>query len=261
MFIQNLSPEIVRFGPFAIRWYGILFVIGIFLAYLVIRLIFKKQRYKLEHLDSLVIYLFFGLVIGARLGHVLFYNAKYFFSNPLEILKIWNGGLASHGAAIGVLIAYLIWIKIYKVKFTKYVDALVIGFPLVSAFVRIGNFFNSEIVGTRTDSALGVVFKRLGEDFPRHPVQLYAAFFKLLIFAVLFLIYKKYYKKTPYLFFLFLYMGLYFIERFFIEFWKDLHVLPESFPLSMGQLLSVPFILASGIYFVFFFPKQKKRKS
>ncbi len=260
MFIQNIDPEIVRFGPIALRWYGLLFVTGIILAYFIIRSIFKKQKYNLEHLDSLSIYLFFGLVIGARLGHVLFYNAEYFFSNPVEIFKIWNGGLASHGAAIGLLCAYLIWIKVYKIKFTKYVDALVVGFPLVSAFVRLGNFFNSEIAGTRTDSSLGVVFKRLGEDFPRHPVQLYAAFFKILIFVVIFLIYKKYYKKTPPLFFLFLYIGLYFTERFFIEFFKDLHALPASFPLSMGQVLSIPFILSAVIYFIFFFPKQKKRK-
>lgn len=257
MFVHNISPDVFSVGPLTVRWYGLLFVAGIILAYFVLRSIFKKRGHRIEDLDGIVIYLFFGLLIGARLGHAVFYNFDYFWQDPLEIFKIWNGGLASHGAAVGVFVAYLVWIWVHKVKFFKYADVFVLVFPLVAAGVRVGNFFNSEIVGTPTDSAFGVVFKKLGEDFGRHPVQLYSAFMNLLIFAVLMILYKKYYKKTPNGFFLFLYMGLYFIGRFVVEFWKDLHALPEAFPLSMGQTLSVFPILIAVSYFVFFFPKQK----
>jgi prolipoprotein diacylglyceryl transferase len=258
MFIHDFSPEIVQLGPLAIRWYGVLFVIGIVLAYWVAHGLFKKRGWKLEHLDSLAIYLFFGLVIGARLGHVFFYNSKYFLENPVEILKIWNGGLASHGAAIGVFVAYLLWSKIYKVKFGKYPDTLIIVFPLVAGFVRLGNFMNSEIVGVRTDSGIGVVFKQLGENFARHPVQLYSALMNFAIFGFLYFVYQKYYKKVRPLFFLFLYMLVYFVGRFVVEFWKDLHWLPESFPLSMGQMLSlVPILIAVGWFGFVFFGKKK----
>ena len=257
MFIHDISPEVFSVGPLTVRWYGVLFVAGIILAYFIMRSIFKGRGYRLEHLDSVAIYLFFGLVIGARLGHAVFYNFDYFWNDPVEIFKIWNGGLASHGAAIGVFVAYLVWIRVHKVKFFKYADVFVLVFPLVAAAVRTGNFFNSEIVGTPTDGVFGVVFKKLGEDFGRHPVQLYSALMNLLIFAVLMILYKKYYEKTPRGFFLFLYMGLYFIGRFVVEFWKDLHALPESFPLSMGQTLSLFPILIAVIYFVFFFSKRK----
>ncbi|MDZ4209817.1 MAG: prolipoprotein diacylglyceryl transferase, partial [Candidatus Curtissbacteria bacterium] len=235
MFTQNIDPIIFTAGPISMRWYGLLFVTGIILAYLVVQYLFKKRGFKIEHLESLVIYLFFGLVIGARLGHVFFYSAEYFLSHPIEILKIWNGGLASHGAAIGLLIAYLIWLKVHKVKFDKYVDTIAVGIPLAAGFVRLGNFFNSEIIGTRTNLGIGVVFQKLGEDFARHPVQLYSALMNFTVFAIMYFSYKKYYKKMPSYFFLFLFVALYFGGRFIVEFWKDLHGPIESLPISMGQ--------------------------
>lgn len=258
IFIHDLSPELVNLGPLTIRWYGILFSTGIIINYLLVRWIFKREGYPLSDLDSLVTYLFFGLIIGARLGEVLFYEPEYYFRDPAEILRIWHGGLSSHGASIGLFLSYLLWIKIHKVKFTKYADAIILGMPLTAAFVRIGNFFNSEIVGIPTAGSWGVVFKRLGEDFPRHPVQLYEAILSITAFVILFLVYKKYYRKTPPLFFLFLYLMLYFGGRFIVEFWKDLHVLPEWSPLSMGQVLSIiPILMAVG-YFTLFFPRQAK---
>lgn len=257
MFIHDFSPEIFSIGPLTLRWYGVLFVIGVIGAYFTMRHIFKERGLKLEDMDSIGVYLILGLVVGARLGHIVFYNWEYFSSNPIEILKIWNGGLASHGAAIGVFVAYLIWIKVHKVKFFKYADLFVIVFPLIAGFVRLGNFMNSEIVGVRAD--YGVVFNRLGEDFARHPVQLYSAFMNFLIFAIMIVLYKKYYKSVPNGFYLFIYMGMYFVGRFTVEFWKDLHTLPESFPLSMGQVLSIIPILISIIYFAFFFKKMKNR--
>jgi prolipoprotein diacylglyceryl transferase len=260
IFINNLSPILFEIGPVEIRWYGLLFATGLVLAYVLTSNIFRKEGYSILHLDSLTIYLVVGLIIGARLGEVFFYEPGYFLKHPVDILKIWQGGLSSHGATIGLFIAYLMWQKIHKVNFSKYVDALVIGFPIVAAMVRIGNFFNSEIVGLPTNGNFGVVFKKLGEDFPRHPVQFYEAFLSLAIFGAMFSIYKKYYKQTPPLFFVFFYIGLYFGGRFFIEFFKDLHGPLTSLPITMGQLLSLPPALLTVAYFAFVFPKQKHRE-
>jgi len=257
VFVHDISPIMFSLGPISVRWYGALFATGLALNYMLIRWAFKKRKYDLKKLDSVVFYLFFGLVIGARMGEVLFYEPAYFFSHPLDIVKIWQGGLSSHGAAIGLFVAYLIWCKVHKVKFSKYIDTLVIGMPLTAAFVRIGNFFNSEILGTETNGGYGVVFARKGEIITRHPVQLYSAFMNLVIFAVIFFLFKKYYKKMPPMFFLFLYLAMYFIGRFVVEFWKDLHTLPEAFPLSMGQLLSLLPIAVAGFYFAKIYPKQR----
>lgn len=252
IFTNNLSPILVDFGPIEVRWYGLLFATGIALNYMILRWLFKREKYSIEHLESLVIYLFLGLVIGARLGEVFFYNPAYYFSDPLEILQVWDGGLSSHGATIGLFLAFWTWCKVHKVKFGKYADVLVIPVPLTAAFVRIGNFFNSEIVGDPTGGSFGVIFARLGESFPRHPSQLYEAILCVLVFVILIFLYRrKGLKKLPTLFFLFLFLVLYFGGRFFLEFFKDLKgPLPGDFPLNMGQVLSlVPFIIAVG-YFI-----------
>lgn len=259
IFTNDLSPILADFGPIEIRWYGLMYAVGLVLAYIFTFWVFKREKYATGDLDSLAVYLFIGMVVGARLGHIFFYSASYFLSHPLEILMIWKGGLASHGGAIGVFLAYLIWTRVHKVKFIKYPDVLVLGFPILAGFIRLGNFFNSEIYGVPTDGSFGVIFKRLGEDFPRHPVQLYETLASWLIFVVLLVIYKKWYKKTPPLFFMFLYMLLYFSWRFFVEFWKDLHGPLTQLPITMGQLLSIVPIVASLVYFIFFFPRQKKR--
>lgn len=257
IFTHNIAPEIFTVGPVAIRWYGLLFAVGLVLFYLVARWAFKKAfgrgKAVMARLESACIYMFFGLVIGARLGEVLFYEPQYFLSNPVEILKIWNGGLSSHGAAIGLFLAYFLWIFVHKVKFSQYIDALVLGMPLVAGFVRIGNFMNSEIVGVPSGESFGVVFSRLGESFARHPVQLYEGLLSFAVFVVLIWIFKNYRKRLPTLFFMFLYILLYFNGRFVLEFWKDLHVLPASFPLSMGQVLSILPILIGigGLLFLF----------
>jgi len=251
VFVNDIDPVLLNYGILNIRWYGIMFLIGLVLNYLILRWAFLKRGYRVEDLDSIAVYLFVGLIAGARLGHIIFYEAWYYWAHPLEVFKIWNGGLASHGAAIGVFVAYLIWVLIHRVKFSKYADILVLGMPVTAMFVRIGNFFNSEIVGIMSGGDFGVIFKRLGEDFPRHPAQLYEAALSLFVFLVMIFIYKKWgiTKKSPPLFFVFIYVLLYFVGRFVIEFWKDLHGLPESFPLSTGQVLSIPAIALAVGYF------------
>lgn len=261
VFINNLDPVLFSLGPVSVRWYGLLFAIGIFLNYMLLQWVFKREKISVDKLDSVVIYLFFGLLLGARFGHILFYDAAYYFNNPVEIFKIWNGGLASHGAAIGVLIAYFIWTKVHKVKFSKYTDLLVLGMPITAGFVRIGNFFNSEIIGRATDGTWGVIFKRLNEDFPRHPSQFYESGLSFAIFGILFWVYLKYNKKTPPMFIMFLYVLLYFSTRFIVEFWKERHVLPTDFPLSMGQLLSIIPVFIALVYFGILFKKRLQSRS
>lgn len=249
MFIHDISREIAAFGGLTLGWYGLMFVIGLLLNYFFTRWVFKREKYSVEHLETAVLFLFIGMVVGARLGHVFFYDADFYLSHPAEIFKIWKGGLASHGAAIGLFVFYLLWLKFQKVRFTKYADLLVLGMPITAGFVRIGNFFNSEIVGRATDGTWGVVFKKLGEDFPRHPSQFYEAGLSFGVFFVLFWVYLKFYKKLPPLFILFLYVLLYFSTRFLVEFWKERHVLSYDIPLSMGQWLSIiPVLIALGYF-------------
>lgn len=234
----------ISLGPVQIRWYGLMFASGILLSYLFIASIFKKQKLEMKNLDSIAVYLFIGLVIGARLGEVIFYTPGYFLQHPLEIFAIWQGGLSSHGAALGLFIAYWLWCRRHKMPFSKHVDAIAMGIPITAMFVRFGNFFNSEIVGIPTNGKWGVIFQQLGEDFPRHPSQLYEAGLNLFILILFIWLYKK---KTaqkegtqpqPY-FFLAWYLILYFGGRFILEYFKDLHSLPKEFPLSMGQVLSI----------------------
>ena len=259
IFNHDLSPIIFSLGDLHFRWYGLLFAFGILLNYLFVSWIFKRKKYDMKHLDSLLVYLFVGMVVGARLGHAVFYNFDFYANNPVEIFKIWKGGLASHGGAIGVFLAYWLWTKVNKVKFNKYIDAFALGIPLTAIFVRIGNFFNSEIVGVPTNGNWGIIYERLGEDFPRHPVQLYESFGSLTIFVLMFWIYKKYDKKMPKLSYMFLLLTLYFAMRFVAEFWKKRHILPVDFPISMGQVLSIVPLLIGLSYFLFFFAKARKK--
>ncbi len=259
IFTNNIDPIFLTLGPLSIRWYGLFFALGIVVSFFVVNWAFKREKYPLQDLESVALYLFVGLVVGARLGHVFFYNAEYFLSNPAEILMIWKGGLASHGAAIGLLVSYWVWTLVHKVKFSKYTDVLILSIPIVAAFVRLGNYFNSEIVGRPTMKESGVIFERLGEAFPRYPSQLYESGIALVLVFVMLWVYKKFYKKTPPMFMMFLLMLLYFLTRFIVEFWKDRHIMPIDFPLSMGQMLSIVPVLIAMVYFIFFYPRQKKR--
>lgn len=262
IFTHNISPILLEFGPIELRWYGLMYAIGLGLFYLVTTWIFKREKLSVKHLDSLVIWLFFGLLIGARLGHVFFYEATYYLANPWQILAIWNGGLASHGGALGIFLGYFGWCRFNKVKFGEYVNAIVVGMPLAAGFVRVGNFFNSEIVGYPTGSDFGVIFARLGEDFARHPVQLYSALFNFVLFGVLLAIYKKWYRKMPKVSLMVVYVFLEFSGRFVLEFWKDLQgPVPEDWGMTTGQFLSVWPVAICLIYFAWllFAPKFQKK--
>lgn len=250
----NVSPEIISIGPLSIRWYGLLFALSFLIGFQIMISIFKREHKPEKDLNDLVWYMILGTVIGARLGHCLFYNPEYYLSNPLEILKVYKGGLASHGAAIGILTAIYIFVKKRKeYSYLWLLDRVVITVALGGFLIRTGNLFNSEIVGIPTDLPWGFAFLQAAvadPATPRHPAQLYEAIAYLIVFFTLYNIYRKNFKTltTGYLFGIFL-TGV-FGFRFLVEFVKENQTyFEEGMFLNMGQILSIP-LIALGIYFI-----------
>ncbi|MEX0982260.1 MAG: prolipoprotein diacylglyceryl transferase [Bacteroidales bacterium] len=250
----DIDPEIFNIGSLSIRWYGLMFAMAFLSGYLVFTKALNIKRLDAEMLDQLLIYVAIGVIAGARLGHCLFYEPSYYLSNPLEILKIWKGGLASHGAAIGILLAIWLYIKKHRLSFLWLMDRLVIVVPLAGAFIRTGNLFNSEIYGRATDVPWAFLFVRdkvidpvtgsLLPNLPSHPTQIYEALSYLIIFAILFIFYMKKKDELRDGFIFGLFLILLFSARFFIEFIKNEQVSFEvGMFLNMGQMLSLPFIL------------------
>jgi len=248
----NVNPELFSLGPVHIRWYGLLWALGIWLTLIITQKIYKHEKLPDQWLDKLFIYTVAGAVIGARIGHCLFYNPAYYLANPWEILYIWQGGLASHGGAIGILIStYLYNKKVSKKGFIWVFDRLVIGVAVAGAMIRLGNLMNSEIYGGPTTLPWGFIFLRDGQTEPMHPTQLYEVLYCLITFGITYWLYwkKEAYKRTGLIFGVFL-IGIFF-SRFLIEFVKNNQ---ESFEnemfLNMGQILSLPFIIW-GIWLIY----------
>jgi len=244
----DVSPDIFSIGPFVIRWYGLLFALSFVAGFQIMIMIFRKEKRNENDLNDLIWYMILGTVLGARLGHCLFYNPVYYLTNPLEILMVWKGGLASHGAAIGILTAIYLFVKKKKeYTFLWILDRIVITVALGGFFIRMGNLFNSEIIGKPADVPWAFIFTYV-DSVPRHPSQLYEAIAYLLIFIFLILFYLHTgakFKKGSMLGLLSL---LIFTFRFFIEFTKENQTyFEEGMMLNMGQILSIPFIVF-GIY-------------
>jgi len=253
----DINPEIVGFWGLSILFYGVLFASAFFFGYLIMQKIFKKEGLPVELLDKLTVYVALGTIIGARLGHCLFYDPSYYLSNPLEILKIWRGGLASHGAAIGILIALYYFSKKNKKPYLWILDRIVIVVALAGFFIRMGNLMNSEIYGIPTKLPWGFIFVRNGEVIPKHPTQIYEALSYLLIFFLLYSIYNKKGTNVRQGLIFSIFLILLFSVRFLIEFIKEVQVdFEQTMALNMGQWLSIPFIL-TGIYLLYRSYKQK----
>jgi phosphatidylglycerol---prolipoprotein diacylglyceryl transferase len=252
----NVSPEIFSIGTWAIRWYGLLFASSFFLGYFILYRVFAKEKIEIKYLDELTTYMIVGTVLGARLGHCLFYEPSYYLQHPLKILMVWEGGLASHGAAIGIILTIIVFSRVRKFSFLWVIDRIVIVVALSGLLIRTGNLMNSEIFGIPTTLPWGFYFLRASNPAeaidPRHPTQLYEGLSYLVIFVFL---WRYYYLKDGkplpgYLFGMFLI--LVFGVRFFIEFIKEPQVgFEQSMILNMGQLLSIPFVF-SGILLVLF---------
>ncbi|OXA94840.1 prolipoprotein diacylglyceryl transferase [Flavobacterium hercynium] len=251
----NVDPVIYMItDSFPLKYYGALFACGLLLGYYIVRNIYNKEGLPLDNLDSLLVYVIVGTILGARLGHCLFYEPAYFLEHPIEILLpiqkiagvykfVGFQGLASHGGSIGVLIAMLLYCRKYKVKFLWLLDKMAIGVPVTAVFIRLGNFMNSEIYGKPTNGNWGVVFER-DDMIPRHPTQLYEAFAYFIILLIVLQMYKteRFRNVNGLIFGTFI--TLVFLARFIIEFFKEnQEAFENSMLINMGQILSIPFIL------------------
>jgi len=275
-FIYNLihwsgAENIFSIGSFGIRYYSMCWLLAFVVSYILMLEIFKRETLALANfkagkpqdlLDKLTIYIFLGTILGARIGHCLFYEFDYYSQNPLEMILPFSkrsgsweftgfAGLASHGGAIGILTALILFSRKTKINFMWIADRLVLVVPIAGAFIRIGNFFNSEIIGKEADPNLpwAVVFTK-EDNLPRHPGQLYEAVAYIILFFVLWAFYKKNSNPKPGLLFG-IFLVCLFTIRFFVEFYKEnQEAFENNMFINMGQLLSIPFILA-GLYLIF----------
>jgi phosphatidylglycerol:prolipoprotein diacylglycerol transferase len=256
--VWNADRIIVKLGPLPLRWYGLLFATGFVCGYVIMFKVFKREGRPSSDLDTLLTYMVVGTIVGARLGHCLFYEPERYLSSigaVISILKVWEGGLASHGAAIGLYLGIFLYSrKVENQPFIWCLDRISIPVVLAGCFIRLGNFFNSEIIGEPTTAPWGVMFTKAAykpaQTQFRHPAQVYESIAYFLIFLILLLAYSKFKagRRAGLLHGLFL-VGV-FTARFGIEFVKRRQApFMESLPISMGQVLSIPFIVA-GVWLI-----------
>ena len=266
----NPDPELINILGISVRYYGLLFVSGLILSVYILSWIFKKENIPSEHLDKLFIFGMIGILVGARLGHCLFYEPSYYLSNPLEMILpitfpsgggvkfIGYQGLASHGGALGLLIALYFYSRKTKHSMIDTIDLIAVVSGLGAGFIRLANFMNSEIIGMPTTKPWGVIFERV-DNLPRHPAQLYEAICYFIIFAIMMILYKKKRDMLKSGFFFGLVLVLIFTARFIIEFFKEDQVgFEDGMTFNMGQLLSVPYIVVGIGFIVYGLWKTKK---
>jgi prolipoprotein diacylglyceryl transferase len=258
--VWDLDPVFFSIGPLTVHWYGVLFATAILSGLQVMKWIFQAEKQDLSALDNLLVYIVVGVIVGARLGHCFFYDPGYYFANPMKILAIWEGGLASHGGALGAIIAAGIYSKKHSMNFLWLLDRLTICTALFGFFVRSANFVNSEILGTPSNVPWAVVFARI-DNVARHPSQLYEAFAYLAIFFVLVVIYKQKKAQPPQGSILGFGLILIFTARFLIEMLKEKQAAyTADIALTAGQMLSIPFFIA-GVVLVILSVKNAKPSS
>lgn len=256
------DPEVDFFRLFgiSIRYYSLMWVIGLFVAYKLVMRYYAHRGYRPEIFDPLFLYCFLGILIGARLGHCLFYEPDYYLSSGKHVIEMllpirflpeggWKlvgySGLASHGGTIGIILGMLLYCHKYKIKVLECIDMVCVATPFTAGCIRIGNLINSEIVGKPTGTDWGFIFVQNGEDFARHPAQLYEAIAYFIIFIIIGLIYRHNRERVGSGFFFGFCIATIFTFRFFIEFFKEVQVeFEHGMALDMGQLLSIPFIIA-----------------
>ena len=255
----KVDPELFTLLGREIRWYGLLWVIGLIVAIIIVQKIFEKERLPEKWFDSLFVHMMLGIVVGARLGHCLFYEPAYYLANPLEVFAIWEGGLASHGGVIGIIIAVWLYSKrVTKKSMLWTFDRVIVPTGFTAAAIRLGNLMNHEIYGGPTSQPWGFRFitnighwKAGAEPIfsePSHPTQIYEALIYLLVFAITMYLYWKTDAKNKQGLLIGIGMIIIFVSRFLIEFVKHVQVdseiaMRESTGLILGQWLSIPFIL------------------
>ena len=256
------NPDLVAFsvGPLTVRWYSLLWCIGLAVAYYIVMRLYKKQSIPEEKFDPLFFYCFVGILVGARLGHCLLYEPAYFLAHPLEMfLPIrfdeagdWHftgyAGLASHGGTAGIIIALWLYVKKTGVNFIRVIDNIGIATPITACCIRLGNLMNSEIVGKYTNADYGFVFVRLGETLPRHPGQLYEAIAYFVFFIVSLCLYRRWPQRVGTGFYFGFCLTSIFLFRFFVEMFKEVQEpweldMMQAVGINQGQLLSIPFVI------------------
>lgn len=258
----NPSIEAFSIGGFAMRWYALCWLIGLLSAYFIVRKLYKEQKIKDELFDPLFVYCFVGILVGARLGHCIFYEPDYFLSSGKHIVEMivpirfladggWKftgyAGLASHGGTLGLIAALWLYVRRTKLPIWQVLDNIAIATPVTACFIRLGNLMNSEIIGKVTDVPWAFVFEQVDMQ-PRHPGQLYEAIVYALLFFIGWYLYRRMPQKVGTGFFFGLCLTYIFTARFFIEYTKEVQEAFEaSLPIDMGQILSIPFIII-GIY-------------
>jgi prolipoprotein diacylglyceryl transferase len=267
--LWNPDLEAFHLGPMTVRWYGLMWIIGLALAYLVVKRLYKEQKIKDELFDPLFIYCFFGILIGARLGHCLFYQPQDFLTSWQGIVEMllpihignngsWWGetfgffptgyaGLASHGGTLGLMIALWLYVRKTKLSIWTVLDNIAIATGTTACFIRLGNLMNSEIIGKITDVPWAFIFEKV-DAVPRHPGQLYEAIAYALLFFIMWALHKKMPEKIGTGWYFGFCLTYIFTFRFFIEYTKEIQEAFEaSLPIDMGQILSIPFIII-GVY-------------
>ena len=267
--VWNPDLEAFRVSFITVRWYGLMWIIGLALAYLVVRRLYKEQKIKDELFDPLFIYCFFGILIGARLGHCIFYQPQDFLTSWQGIMEMllpfrigndgsWLGrtfgffftgyaGLASHGGTLGLMIALWLYVRKTRLSIWTVLDNIAIATGTTACFIRLGNLMNSEIIGKITDVSWAFIFERV-DTMPRHPGQLYEAIAYAILFAIMWYLHKKMPEKIGTGWYFGFCLAYIFTFRFFIEYTKEIQEAFEaSLPIDMGQILSIPFIIL-GVY-------------
>ncbi|MGL6127258.1 prolipoprotein diacylglyceryl transferase [Chryseobacterium artocarpi] len=257
----NVDPEIVNILGIPLKYYGLLFLTGLILSLNILKKIYKKENLSTQAHEALFSYALIGILVGARLGHCLFYDFDYYSQHPIEIfLPIQKGpdgayhfigfaGLASHGGGIGLMIMLLLYSRKFSIPLMTVLDAIAIVLPLAGVFIRLANLMNSEIIGIPTDVPWAFIFEKV-DNLPRHPAQLYEAISYFIIFILIYVIYKKDIFKIGRGFYFGISILLIFIMRILIEFVKvDQAEFEHGMSLNMGQLLSIPFVIL-GLFFM-----------
>lgn len=248
----SVSPDIFKLPwvDWPVRWYGLMWALGLIISQQVMYYIFKKENRPAEHIDTLTLYIVVATLVGARLGHFLFYDPGVFISDPLSIILPPYAGLASHGGAIGILIGLWLYCRKLNYNYLWMVDRLVIVVCITGACIRLGNLLNSEILGKATDVPWAFIFTKI-DNVPRHPAQLYEAIYCVLLFVLLFYIWKSKRAVVSNGFIFSIFLIVLWSLRFVDEFFK---ISQESFEddmmLNMGQILSIPFVLVGIILMI-----------
>lgn len=251
--IWNPSPELFELFGISVRWYSLFFALAFLGGYFIVKFYTKKADIPEKAYDFWLLYMIVGAIVGARIGHVLFYELDYYVQHPLEIVMTWKGGMASHGGAMGLLGALWLHSRQFKISYIWILDKISAAIALGGAFLRLGNLMNSEIFGYPTDLPWGFVFVKSDPDLiPRHPTQIYESLSYFFVFLIIHFVDKKNdYQSPKGLLLSILLVGL-FGARFFIEFLKERQVdFENSMSLDMGQWLSIPFILAGAAFIVY----------